>query len=121
VAKRLFRLTVTNGALDESRVRQVVGRLADDARSENLALLSAFFRLVRLDRGRHTAAVTSASPLPPDLRAQLEAGVARMYGRGITTSFGEDPSLIGGVRVAVGSDVYDGSVKAGLRALAARL
>ena len=121
VAKRLFRLAVTNGALDEGRIRQIVDRLAGDARSANLMLLSALLRLVRMDRGRRTAAVTSASPLPQDLRAQLEASVARLYGQGITTLFDEDPSLLGGVRVAVGSDVYDGSVKAGLTALAARL
>jgi F-type H+-transporting ATPase subunit delta len=121
LAKRLFRLAVANGALDEGRVRQIVRRLAADAHPASLALLSALQRLVRLDLGRHSAAVTSASPLSRDLRAQLEAGVARLYGPGITTSFGEDPSLLGGVRVMVGSDVYDGSVKAGLTALQARL
>ncbi len=59
-------------------------------------------------------------PLPPDVRAQLEAGVARLYGTGIATSFAEDPALLGGVRVSVGSDVYDGSVKGGLAALETR-
>jgi F-type H+-transporting ATPase subunit delta len=121
VAKRLFRLALADGTLDEGRVRLIVDRLAGDARSANLMLLSAFLRLIRMDQGRRTAAVTSASPLPHDLRAQLEASVARLYGQGITTLFDEDPSLLGGVRVAVGSDVYDGSVKAGLTALAARL
>ena len=62
----------------------------------------------------------SAVPLPPDIRALLEAGVARLYGPGIVTSFTEDPALLGGVRLTVGSDVYDGTIKAGLAALAAR-
>ncbi len=59
-------------------------------------------------------------PLPPDIRAQLEAGVARLYGPGIVTAFAEDPALLGGVRITVGSDVYDGTVRAGLAALEAR-
>ena len=69
---------------------------------------------------KHSADVTSAVPLPPDIRALLEAGVARLYGPGIVTSFAEDPALLGGVRVTVGSDVYDGTIKAGLAALEAR-
>ena len=63
----------------------------------------------------HGAEVESAVPLPADMRAQLEAGVARLYGPGIVTSFAEDPTLIGGVRITVGSDVYDGTFRAGSR------
>jgi F-type H+-transporting ATPase subunit delta len=51
------------------------------------------------------------------LRATLEAGIARVYGPGIVTAFAEDPALIGGVRVTVGSDVYDGTVRGALAAL----
>ena len=40
-----------------------------------------------------------------------------MYGPGISTSFAHNPALIGGMRIHVGSDVYDGSVRAGLDAL----
>ncbi len=64
--------------------------------------------------------MTSAVPLPADLRAQIEAGVARLYGPGIVTTFAEDPALLGGVRVTVGSDVYDGTVRGGLAALEAQ-
>ena len=40
-----------------------------------------------------------------------------MYGPELNTSFADNPALIGGMRISVGSDVYDGSVKAGLAAL----
>jgi F-type H+-transporting ATPase subunit delta len=43
--------------------------------------------------------------------------LVRTYGPEISTSFAEDTTLIGGMRIRVGSDVYDGSVKAGLAAL----
>ena len=44
------------------------------------------------------------------------------FGNGVTgialnLSFGENPALIGGLRIKVGSDVYDGSVQARLAAL----
>ncbi len=116
-AKRLFRLCLVNGLLDEGRSRQVVRRIIDAKRRGGLALLSHFRRLVKLDRGRHTAEVESAMPLPADLRASIQAGLARTYGPGISASFTHNPGLIGGMRIKVGSDVYDGSVRARLATL----
>jgi F-type H+-transporting ATPase subunit delta len=119
-ARQLFRLCLVNGSVDESRARYVVQRLAVAARPGMLLVLSRFQRLLRLDYTRHSAHVTSAAPLPADVRADLEAGLTRRYGRAIVTAFAEDPSLLGGVRVTVGFDVYDGSVKARLAALEGR-
>ena len=67
---------------------------------------------MRLDRDRHTAIVESAAPLAGSVRDDVQAGLARIYGPGLETSFGENPALIGGMRIKVGSDVYDGSVRA---------
>ena len=83
-------------------------------------MLSRFQRLVRLDREAHSARVESASSLPDDVRARIEAGLARMYGSGIATSFAQNPALLGGVRITVGSDVYDGSIQGRLAALEER-
>jgi F-type H+-transporting ATPase subunit delta len=120
-ARELFRLCVVNGALDETRVRQVARRLAASGRRGALPILSAFHRLVRLDRERHTAVVESAAPLPEGLRQSVASGLTRRYGADLTTSFEQTPALIGGMRIKVGSDVYDGSVRARLAALEARL
>jgi F-type H+-transporting ATPase subunit delta len=119
-AKQLFRLCVVNGSLDEGRVRQVVQRIVDAARPGGLALLSRFQRLVRLDRAARSALVESATPLPDDVRASIEAGLVHKYGHGIVTTYAGTPALIGGVRIRVGSDVYDGSIRAGLGRLEAR-
>jgi F-type H+-transporting ATPase subunit delta len=73
--------------------------------------------LVELDSARHTAKVESALTLPADLQASVQTGLARVYGPGLTTSFAENPALIGGMRIRVGSDVYDGSVQGRLAAL----
>jgi F-type H+-transporting ATPase subunit delta len=116
-AKRLFRFCLVNGLLDEARARQVVRGIIDAKRRGGLALLSHFQRLVKLDLARHTAQVESAIPLPDDLRASVQAGLTRTYGPGIRASFAHNPGLIGGMRIKVGSDVYDGSVRARLNAL----
>ena len=119
-ARRLYRACVVGGLLDEGRARQVTGRVAEARRRGGLAVLAHFQRLVKLDRARHQAVVESATPLPPDLRASVEAGVVRVYGPGVSTSFADTPALIGGMRVKVGSDVYDGSVRGALLALEER-
>jgi F-type H+-transporting ATPase subunit delta len=116
-AKQLFRLCFVNGLLDESRVRQVAQRIIEANRRAGQALLYQFLYLVKLDRVRHTAEVESAILLPDDLRASIQADLARQYGPGISASFAQNPTLIGGMRIKVGSDVYDGSVKAGLAEL----
>jgi F-type H+-transporting ATPase subunit delta len=116
-AKRLFRLCQVRGLLDEGRVRQVVQRVLAAKRRGGLVLLSHFQRLVQLELSRHTAVVESARPLPADLQANVLSNLERLYGQGISTSFAHNPALIGGMRIKVGSDVYDGSVQAGLAAL----
>jgi F-type H+-transporting ATPase subunit delta len=119
-ASQLFRLCLLNGRLDESRVRQAVQAVLQSKRRGYLALLGHFQRLVRLEYSRHTASIESAMPLPADLRASVESGLEGIYGPGISASFVHNPALIGGMRIKVGSDVYDGSVQSGLAALERR-
>jgi len=119
-ARRLWRLCLVNGSLDEGRTREVVDQVIASRHSGGPPILSHILRLVKLDRARHAAQIESAAPLGPDMRAAVEEGLARKYGPAIRTTFVVDPTLIGGMRVKVGSDVYDGSVRAGLDALEAR-
>jgi F-type H+-transporting ATPase subunit delta len=116
-AMQLFRLCLVSGVLDDNRARQAVQHIIAARPRGYLATLSHFQRLVRLDRARHTAKVESALALAPALRASVEAGLARAHGPGLSTSFAENPALIGGMRIRVGSDVYDGSVEGRLTAL----
>lgn len=119
-SRLLYRLCLVDGALAADRVRGQVRRVIGSGTRDRFAVLKRFLRLVELDQARHTAAVESAGPLPPPIRAGLETGLTRLYGPGLHLSFTENPGLIGGVRVRVGSDVYDGSVRGRLAALAAR-
>ncbi len=116
-AKELFRSCVADGLLDENRVRQAVQRVLETRPRGYLAILSHFHRLVKLDLQRRTALVQSAVPLSPELQASVKTGLSRLYGPGLNISFAPQPALIGGLRVQVGSDVYDGSVQARLKAL----
>ena len=116
-AKELFRSCVTKDVLDEARTREAVQRVLTERPRSYLAILSHFQRLVRLDVDRRTARVESPGPLAADLQTRLQSDLARLYGAGLQVSFAQNPALIGGLRVRIGSDVYDGSVRARLAAL----
>ena len=121
IARQLFRWCVVAGTLSTDRVRKVAQRLAEGSERDSLTVLSAFQRLIRLDRDRHTALVESAAPLADEVRRDVEARLARLHGADLQMVFALNPALIGGIRIKVGSDVYDGSVRGRLDALAVRL
>jgi F-type H+-transporting ATPase subunit delta len=120
-ARKLYRLCLVNGLLDENRARTVVRWIVETRRRGGLGALAHFQRLVRMDRDRHTAHVESAVALPEDLRGSVQTNVVKTFGPGVTASFTENAALIGGMRLRVGSEVYEGSVRARLAAIEARL
>jgi F-type H+-transporting ATPase subunit delta len=116
-AKQLFRSCLVNGALQEDRARHAVKRVVELKPRGYVAILNHFQRLVKLELERRTAKVESAVALSPELQASVQSGLARVYGPGLNISFAQNPALIGGLRLKVGSDVYDGSIQARLTAL----
>jgi len=110
-ARELFRCCISNSELDENRVRTAVRRVAAGKPRGYIAILSHFQRLVRLEIMSRTAKVESATPLSPQLQTQIQGDLARRYGGGLTFSFVQNPAVIGGIRVQVGGDVYDGTVQ----------
>ena len=117
-ARQLFRFCLVGGDVDEGRARLVAESILRLQRRGYLLLLGQFKRLLEHERARRTAEIGSAAPLPTELRTRVQAELTAVYGPGLTWLFNENPELIGGVRIKVGSDVYDGSVRSGLAALA---
>ena len=117
-ARQLFRSCQVNGLLDENRVRQAVALVLARKPRRYLEILSRLLRLVKLDLERRTARVESAAILPDDLQTDVANRIKKIYGEGVSLTFDRNPALIGGLRIKVGSDVYDGSIQARLNALA---
>ena len=116
-ARLLFRGCLVNGLLDDNRARQTVRLVIERKPRGLLPILSQFHRLLKLEVARRTAKIESAAALPPQFQARLQADLARIYGGGLNFIFTQDPALLGGVRIQVGGDVYNGSVQARLTAL----
>jgi F-type H+-transporting ATPase subunit delta len=117
-ARQLFHACTAGGLLDETKVRRTVeGVIAGKPRGY-VGILSHFERLVKMDMARRTARVESATPLTSAMQGSITSSLARRYGAGLNLSFSQNPALIGGLRIKVGSDVFDGSIHARLNALA---
>jgi F-type H+-transporting ATPase subunit delta len=116
-ARQLFRICHVNGLLDENRVRQTATLLSTEKPRGYVEILSRLHRLVKMDLEQHAARVESATPLPPELQAEVTGEIKKKYGAGVSISFSQNTALIGGLRIQVGSDLYDGSVKMRLKKL----
>jgi F-type H+-transporting ATPase subunit delta len=116
-ARQLFRSCHVNGLLDEARVRQMVALLVAQKPRGYVGILSRLHRLVKLDLERRAASVESATPLPESSQSELTNRLKSIYGAGVSISFSQNPALLGGLRIQVGSDLYDGSVKMRLEKL----
>ena len=116
-ARQLLRNCQVNGLLDENRVRQTVALLLAKKPHGYVEILSRLHRLVKLELERRAARVESATPLPADLQADVTGRIRQIYGPGADIAFSQNPALLGGLRVQVGSDLYDGSVRTRLEKL----
>ena len=117
-AKQLFQSCQVDGALDEARVRLAVALLIEKKPRGYFGTLQELQRLVKLDVNNRSARVESAVALSEAQQQEVRASLGRLKGADVEVEFAENADLIGGMRVKLGDDVYDGSVKTRLSRLA---
>jgi len=110
-ARRLYGLCQVNGQLDDNRLRDLVSKLIATQPRDYRAILAAIQRLTRLEMARREVLVESATELTATEGQRISAGLAKDYGHKLTIRFTTNPDLLGGLRIKVGDDVLDGSVK----------
>ncbi|MEI6819213.1 MAG: F0F1 ATP synthase subunit delta [Verrucomicrobiota bacterium] len=117
-ARRLFGLCQTAGRLDESKLRTVITRLIESKPRDYRAVLMALQRLTRLELEARKVTVESAVEVDESTRQRVVAGLAKQYGPDLVVQYQITPALLGGLRIRVGNDVFDGSVQGRLERLA---
>jgi F-type H+-transporting ATPase subunit delta len=110
-ARRLYGMCEVNGQLDDNRLRDLVSKLIATQPRDYRAILAAIQRLTRLEMARREVLVESATELTATEGQRISAGLAKDYGDKLTIRFTTNPDLLGGLRIKVGDDVLDGSVK----------
>ncbi len=95
-----------------------LGVLAQNGRLEHLqSTLEAFARLLADERGEITGQVISAFPLTDVQLAALNAKIKASVGRDVNLEATDDPTLLGGLVVKIGSRMVDSSIRTKLENL----
>ncbi len=102
--------------------KNLLRTVIDNVRLSVLPEIAAQFRaLVNARSGVSDATVYSAFAIDPAQLAELSASLEKRFGRKLNATVQIEPELIGGVRVVVGDEVLDTSVKARLQQMRAAL
>ena len=117
VSKELFQASFTDGQLDPGKVSNVVTKIVAAKPRHYVDILKNYHRLIRLELDKRHAVIESASELSHDTSERVLRDLKTKYGEGLTTDFRVNPDLIGGLRIRVGSDVWDGTVRGRLERL----
>jgi F-type H+-transporting ATPase subunit delta len=121
LSKELLRASFTDGRLDNGRVASLVISLIKKKPRNYIKVLESFKRLLRLEVEKRSATIETATEVAPESSAQIMANLKRKYGSDLTIRFVVNKELLGGMRIRVGSDVWDSSVRNRLHRLQQQL
>ena len=121
LSRNLVRDSYVDGALDRERIGAIVRKIVQKKPRNYIHLLENYQRLLRLEIEKRRATIESAAELDQEAGRQIVEGLKEKYGSGLTTNYVVNPALLGGVRVRVGSDVWDSSVRNRLERLQQKL
>ncbi|HEY9213493.1 MAG TPA: F0F1 ATP synthase subunit delta [Ancylobacter sp.] len=129
--KRLVRSAVFSAEDQERAIGAILDRAGITGLSANFfktvaanrrlftveAIIRGFDELVAADKGEIVAEVTVAQPLSDAHAATLKQALDAMTGKDVKLSVEVDPSLLGGLKVKLGSRLVDASLKTKLNSI----
>ena len=121
LSRQLFRLSLTDDRIDRAKVSSLVQSMLAEKPRHYQGALEAYQRLLRLEMEKRHATIESAAPLNDGTASAIVSSLKQKYGEDLTTEFSVNPELIGGMRIKIGSDVWDGSVRQRLTHLQSQL
>ncbi len=121
LSRQMLRASFTDGQLDRGKIASLVQSLIAKKPRRFLDILQNYKRLLRLEIEKRHATVESASELSSQNSSKILAKLKQKYGDDLTAEFRTDPTLLGGMRIRVGNDVWDGTVRNRLQQLQQQL
>ncbi len=119
LAKQLFKLSFVSGAVSTEQVGGVLGWIEKHQPRHPLTLLRSYHRLVAAELAKSRAQVEHAGPVSDDALRLIESAMTKKYQRPVAAVAQSNARLLAGLRVRVGSDLYESSVAGRLAAFSA--
>jgi F-type H+-transporting ATPase subunit delta len=120
-SREMLRASFTDGQLDSGRITSLVDSLIARKPRNCVAILQNYMRLLRLELEKRRARIETANAVDPETSSKVTANLKKKYGNDLTTEFVVNPQLLGGMRIRVGSDVWDGTIRNRLERLQQQL
>ena len=117
-AKKLVELSKDGDVVIEAKVTEVLDALKQVRHRHHLTILKTYLGYIRREVALQTAVVSAPTSLSEESLKAIEAHFTNRYNRTINAVSKEDHSLIAGVKVRVGDDLYDASIAGHLQRLA---
>ena len=111
LSREMLRASFTDGQLDPGRITSLVDSLIARKPRKYIEVLKNYRRLLRLELEKRQARIETANEVDSTMSSELVANLKKKYGSDLTTEFVINPELLGGMRIRVGSDVWDGTVR----------
>ena len=111
ISREMLRASFTDGQLDSGRIASIVDSLIVRKPRNYVDILKNYRRLLRFELEKRRARIETASEVDPAVKAEIVASLKNKYGGDLTSEFLVNPQLLGGMRIRVGSDVWDGTVR----------
>ena len=78
------------------------------------SVVSHLVEMAAKQRDRVVADIKVAAPLTPEQSQRLAQALSQLKGRTVRLNVAVDPSVLGGVHVAIGEEVIDGTIESRL-------
>jgi len=121
LSREMLRASFTDGQLDPGRISSVIESVITRKPRNYINVLKNYRRLLRLEVEKRRARIETASEMDPATQSEVVTNLKKKYGSDLTPEFVVNPELLGGMRIRVGSDVWDGSVRNRLEQLQQQL
>ena len=121
ISREMLRHSFTSSKLDEEKITEMVQSVIARKPRHYVDVLKDYQHLLHLEVEKRHAVIESATPLNRSVGDQILANLRARYGEDLTTEFRTNPELLGGLRIKIGNDVWDGSVKNRLNQLQQQL
>jgi F-type H+-transporting ATPase subunit delta len=121
LSREMLRASFADGQLDSGRIASVVDSLIARKPRNYMDVLKNYRRLLRVEVEKRRARIETANAVDPETSSKVTANLKKKYGNDLTTEFVVNPQLLGGMRIRVGSDVWDGTVRNRLERLQQQL
>jgi F-type H+-transporting ATPase subunit delta len=121
LSREMLRASFADGQLDRGKISSIIDLVIARKPRNYVDVLKNYRRLLRLEVEKRRAQIQTASEMDPASQSEVVTKLKNKYGSDVTPEFVVNPELLGGMRIRVGSDVWDGSVRNRLERLQQQL